>query len=330
MKKPLSILLVHFLIVQAHCQIIEGTVFDQTTKETIYSASIYFDGTSNGTLSDQNGRFKINISKFKSIPLTVSAIGYFSATITDFSIDKPLIVFLKQKLFELDEVVVNARSQTRERKINMIIFRNEFLGTTANARLCQISNEKDIRFNYSYDGDILQAFASAPIHIQNKALGYELNFFLDHFEFNLKNKSFSYKGSTIFKEDTTITSNEKKGIERRRRSAYTGSRMHFLRSLWIDDLLSTGFSTYNADNNRLYYKDLVYQKDNQTKYIHFNGDIGISYYGNQPTSFMHFLKDVVSFDPSGYFDASAILWVGEMARQRIADLLPFNYVPDTH
>jgi hypothetical protein len=330
MKKSISFIVVLFLIIEVHSQVVEGTVFDQTTKETIYSASIYFDGTSNGTLSDQNGRFKINTSKFKSIPLTVSAIGYFSATITDFSIDKPLVVFLNRKLFELDEVVVNARSQTRERKINMTIFKKEFLGTTANAMACQISNEKEIRFKYSNDGDTLKAFASAPLHILNKALGYELNYFLDHFEFNLKNKTFFYKGSTIYKEDTTIALNEKKNIERRRRYAYIGSRMHFFRSLWIDDQASTGFSTYSADDKKLDYKDLVFQKDAHTKYIHFKGDIGISYYNKLPTSFMHFLKDMAAFDPSGYFDASAILWYGEMARQRIADSLPFNYVPGTN
>jgi hypothetical protein len=39
---------------------------------------------------------------------------------------------------------------------------------------------------------------------------------------------------------------------------------------------------------------------------------------------------MVYFDPSGYFDASAIVWDGEMARSRIADTLPFDYVPEGH
>jgi hypothetical protein len=243
MKKSFFIIISAFLFIQVQCQVIEGTVFDKTTKETICCASIYFDGTSNGVLSDQDGRFRISISKFKYIPLTVSAIGYFSTTLTDLKDDKPIAVYLEKKLFELDEVVVNAKSQARERRKNMTIFRKEFLGTTANSMSCQITNEKDIRFKYSSDGDTLKAFASTPIHIVNKVLGYDLTYFLDHFEYNMKSKSFFYKGSTINKEDTTITLNEKKFVERRRRHANLGSRMHYFRSHWVDDLKSTGFST---------------------------------------------------------------------------------------
>jgi hypothetical protein len=102
--------------------------------------------------------------------------------------------------------------------------------------------------------------------------------------------------------------------------------MHYFRTLWVDDLKSTGFSTYNMSKKKLEYKDLVYQKETHTKYLHSDGNLGISYYGKQPTSFVRFLKDMVYFDPSGYFDASAIAWEGEMARQRISDTLPFDYI----
>jgi hypothetical protein len=42
---------------------------------------------------------------------------------------------------------------------------------------------------------------------------------------------------------------------------------------------------------------------------------------------MHFFRALWSDDlnSSGYFDPSGISWEGEMARQRIADLLPFEY-----
>ena len=53
--------------------------------------------------------------------------------------------------------------------------------------------------------------------------------------------------------------------------------------------------------------------------------MGIGYLTKQPTSFVIFLKENVYFDPNGYFDPSGISWEGEMSRQRIADLLPYEY-----
>lgn len=329
MKKTIFIFILIFSVIGAFSQVVEGTVFDQATKETICCASIYFDGTSSGTLSDQNGKFRIDVSKFRTMPLTISAIGYYSATVNDIGSDKSHEVFLNQKLFELNEVVVNARSLARERKVNMSIFRNEFIGATANALSCMITNEKDIRFTYSDNGDTLKAFTLAPLHIINKALGYELTYFLDYFKYDLKNKSLFYKGNILFREDTTMTSDDKKSIERRRRFVYLGSRMHFFRSLWANDLYSTGFSTYNSSNSnkKIEYEDFVFQKDDHSKYLISGYDLGISYYYSKPTSFIQILKDLVYFDQTGYFDASAVMWKGEMARQRIADTLPFDYIP---
>ena len=37
------------------------------------------------------------------------------------------------------------------------------------------------------------------------------------------------------------------------------------------------------------------------------------------------MQDSVCFDKQGYFDPLGISWTGEMARQRIADLLPYDY-----
>jgi hypothetical protein len=36
-------------------------------------------------------------------------------------------------------------------------------------------------------------------------------------------------------------------------------------------------------------------------------------------------KDPVFFDNSGYFDGSGVKVIGQMAQQRIGDLLPYDY-----
>jgi hypothetical protein len=325
MKRLTSIIVLFSFCLIAYNQVIKGTIFDSKTKTPIYSASVYFNGTFAGTLSDQNGNFQIDITKYRSMPLTISAIGYYSATLTDFSSGKPISIYMNPKLFELNEVTVNAKSHPMQRNENLTIFRNEFLGTTGNSMNCVISNEDDIRFKYSSDKDTLKAFAVNPILISNKALGYQITYYLDKFEYVRESKTFSFKGNIIFKEDSTAKESKKQYYERKRKIAYLGSRMHFFRSLWVDNLNAAGFTVKNPANETMGYKKIVFQKDNHTKYIRYPAGLGISYYTKQPTSFIIFLKTDVFFDSNGYYDASGISWEGEMARQRIADLVPYEY-----
>jgi hypothetical protein len=101
--------------------------------------------------------------------------------------------------------------------------------------------------------------------------------------------------------------------------------MHFFRALWTDDLNSAGFTVKNSANQTLDYSKIVYQQDIHTKYLKYNGSLGIGYYSKQPTSFIVFLKERVFFDANGYFEPYGISWEGEMSRDRIADMLPYDY-----
>ena len=325
MKKIILLFLFTNVYFVAYNQVIKGTIFDNDTKSTIYSAAVYISGTFIGTLSDQDGNFQLEISKYPSMPLTISAIGYYSVIINDFTAGKPLLIYLNPKLFELNEVVVNAKSHARERRGNLTIFRNEFLGTTGNRMNCIIINEDDIRFKYDDDNNTLRAFATKPILIDNRALGYEITYYLDKFEYDKQSKSFFFGGNIFFKEDTTTDKAKKQLYERKRRNAYLGSRMHFFRALWINDLNSAGFTVRNSANEILSYNNIVYKKDSRTKYLNYNTNLSLSYYTKQPTSFIILHKDKVYFDASGYFDPLVISWEGEMSLQRIADLLPYEY-----
>ncbi len=326
MKKIFLLILLINTSLIAYNQVIKGTIFDNKTKEPVFPASVYLNGTFVGTLTDQSGNFQLDISKYPTMPLTVSAIGYYSVTVKTVSTKKPLSVYLEPKLYELNEVVINAKARPRERKESMVIFRNEFLGTTGNSFNCEIMNEDDIRFNNSDDGDTVRAYAVKPILIENDALGYKITYYLDKFEYCKTSSTFFFKGNIIFSEDLTSDETRKKLYEKKRKNAYRGSRMQFFRALWIDDLNSAGFTVKNTANETLDYNRLVTKTDSRTKYLTNQGTLGISYYSKQPTSFIVFLKYLVFFDANGYFDPEGISWEGEMARQRIADLLPYEYV----
>jgi hypothetical protein len=326
MKKTSLILLMSLLFPSAYSQIIRGTILDKTDDSRITYASVYIEGTFVGTYTDQNGNFELNISTFNTMPLTISALGYKRLTLTDFLRSTPLIIYLTPKVFELNEVIINSRIISKERKENLFIFRNEFLGVTENGNSCIISNENDISFGYDSTGDTLKAFASKPLLINNKRLGYKLTYFLNRFEYCRKDKYFFYDGSAVFNKDSTAEGSEKHAFERRRRYTYIGSRMQFFRELWKDNIDNTGFNISNVFDEKLDYKDVVTTKDDQRKFFYYKNRLIISYYRRAASSYIKFLKKGVFFDQNGYFDPAGILWEGQMSVLRIGDLLPYEYI----
>jgi hypothetical protein len=329
-----NIILLFLLIcfnISAYSQIVKGRIHDQKTGSSVGFASVYLNGTLVGTLANQDGYFELDISKFLSMPLTISALGYYSVTVTNFPPDKALPIYLTPKVFELKEVVVSAKAYVKARKENIKLFKTQFLGQTLNALKCEITNIIDITFIYDSDTETLKAFSSKPILIVNNALGYNIIYYLDKFEFCKTNNSLILTGNYIFKEDPTSTKFQKQIFERKRKTAYLGSRMHFFRALWINDLDSSGFEIKNRENEKLNYDKLVTQPDrskfaDQPKYMKNLSFLYINYLSKWGGSVIDILKDSVYFDKHGYFDPFGINWDGEMAKPRIADLLPYDYL----
>jgi hypothetical protein len=327
MKKCLISILLISVCSSAYNQILKGTIQDQSTGISVNFATVYFNGTFVGTHSDQNGNFELDISKYKSMPLTVSALGYYTVTISDLSSAKYYRILLVPKVFELGEVLVKGKAKLRTRKERSAyfkMFRDDFLGTTVNAQKCEITNEHDIIIKYDSVNDTLKAFSQTPILIENKALGYKISYFLDKFELSKKKNYLSYSGSIYSEEDLTTDAGQKQKYEKRRITAYFGSRMHFFRALWLNNLESTGYSISDTTSKKLSYSDIVVEKDSITKYLKYRGKLVITYH-RRAVSYIVMSKNGVSFDKNGYFDAYAIKWDGEMAKHRIADWLPLDY-----
>jgi hypothetical protein len=95
------ILLFSLLSGSTFSQIVKGRIIDSQTREAVPFAAVYFAGTFMGTTSDQEGNFQIDVTSFVSIPLTISAIGYYSYALTDFSIGGPVVILLTPKVYEI-------------------------------------------------------------------------------------------------------------------------------------------------------------------------------------------------------------------------------------
>jgi hypothetical protein len=313
-------------------QVIRGSVVDSETGETVSYASVYLSGTTVGTVAGETGEFELDIPRHSNLPLTVSAVGYSSATLEEFSFDKPLKVLLAPLVYDIATVNISARSLQRERRSNLRIFREQFLGRTQYARRCNILNAEDITFNYGSDSVILMAIALKPLLVENNALGYTITYYLESFEYCRETGTSLYTGYFNFTDEGSgILRNIK---EARRNNAYLGSAIHFFRSLWADDLQLQGFRVRDHQGNTLSYEDIVFVEGGQ-KYLEYTGNLFISYTGNPGSEYVFrtsspvsLLKGRVFFDESGYFDPLAIMLTGEMGKQRVADMLPLEFVPN--
>jgi hypothetical protein len=326
MKKYLLSLLILILSIALYGQRIRGIVLDQSTGLPIDYASVFFGGTFVGTTTDEKGCFELDVSKYKSRPLSISAMGYHSVSITDYIAGEERRILLEPKTFEIEEVSVSTRSLVRKRKACMRIFKNEFIGLTTYSRKCYIMNEEDITFNYGSDRDTLRAYASKPIRIKNLSLGYEISYHLDRFEHVRKTQTTLYTGDIIFERDLTIDEESSRKYKLRRANAFTGSSMHFFRSLWSDSLNAAGFVLTNYRTGReVNYDQVVSQDFHGRKSLVYNQSLQIAFYDK--LSYIAFLAFQVHFEKDGYFEPTAIIWTGEMSKQRIADSLPYEYSP---
>lgn len=326
MKKYVLCFLILVVALPVWGQVIRGFVTDQETGLPIDYASVFFDGTFVGTTTNADGSFELEAGKYSTRPLSVSAVGYHSVLLTDLVPGRDLNVSLAPRVFELEEVSVSTRSLVRKRRACMRTFKNEFIGLTPNARQCHILNEEDITFNYGSDKDTLKAYASRPIRIRNLALGYEITYHLDRFEYERKTQTVLYTGNIIFEKDLAVDEGSVLKYELRRSNAYKGSSKHFFRSLWTNSLADAGFVLTNYRSGEPVPLSEIIAHDYQgRKSLVYNQTLQIAYYDK--LSYISFRTFRVRFELDGYFEPTAIIWTGEMSRQRIADFLPYEYLP---
>jgi hypothetical protein len=145
-------------------------------------------------------------------------------------------------------------------------------------------------------------------------------------------------GNYMFKDDLlTINEPEKGKVIERRKSAYLGSRMHFFRLLYGGNLYQKGRYNISLSDNNLFSKvfsigsktpiysdSLLIRKDRISSYIRKEGDLYIDFGMKHSTIVVK--MDSVYFEKDGYYDPTAVDFSGEMSKQRIGDLLPFEYL----
>ena len=129
-----------------HCQTVTGTVYDQSNNSPLSDAAVYINGTSIGTISDIDGHFILDVSNYGSLPITISLLGYYSTTLSDYRSNKTYKIYLSPKTTVLNEIILTGKNKNWKKYFK--IFKKEFLGQTKNAMECKILNEDALRFSF--------------------------------------------------------------------------------------------------------------------------------------------------------------------------------------
>jgi hypothetical protein len=229
MKKILLFFILFFCCGTTFCQTLEGYIYDKKTEAPLPAATVYLDGTTISTLTNEKGYFKLNSNGNTKTDLVISYVGYVTSRVSNPFQYINIKTFLEEDAIAIDEVVIGRGPFTR--KSMMKAFKEQFLGSSKAAASCKILNEDDINLFYDIDTNILSATSRNPLKIKNKYLAYEINFDLADFQVRYKVQSLSslYIISSVFAGTTFYKDISRKGnAERKRKETYMGSSPHLM------------------------------------------------------------------------------------------------------
>ena len=218
-----------------------GTVADSTSGAPLAGVSVFLNNTSRGTTTGNSGAFRLEIPK-GAYQLVFSAIGYATLVvdINGSHLPSALHLLMHPKATELTAVTVEPYDKHGWSKWGKF-FIESFIGTGENAADCKLKNHEVLRFYYSRRTNRLSVTATEPLHIENNALGYNLTYQLEGFKADFSTKLVQYFGYPYFQPMTATKEDREKGWEFKRKQAYAGSMLHFMRSLYTGHTITEGF-----------------------------------------------------------------------------------------
>ncbi|WP_161991959.1 carboxypeptidase-like regulatory domain-containing protein [Flagellimonas algicola] len=316
-------------------QEISGLVLDSKTREPITGASVYYDGSAVGTITDLDGNFQIPALLGSNAVLVIRHLGYKTRKLVPLQGKSLLRIVLSEEAESLDEIIVTADPFSRKQKLK--VFRLEFLGDTKGGKNSSIVNEEDVRLFFNTYNNTLTAHSERPLIVQNDYLGYRISFEIEQFKIYFKSTSLKridnifhtvYEGSAQFFD---VASRNYK-VKKRRENAYEGSRMHFMRSCWNGNLHRQNFELRKKFKNIPTSELFVVKNDSLEEFrnIQFLGEQFVIYHRKKGyyRSTLNIQKPETVFSLDRYGGCTPfkeLVFGGYMADYRIGDMLPIDY-----
>jgi CarboxypepD_reg-like domain len=238
---------------------INGNVVNVKTKEPIAGANVFISNTSYKTVTNSEGKFVFTNLNMQKGELIVNALGYKHEVISiDNKMGNALTISLEPQAKELDAVLIRSYEKDGYNKWGKL-FNDGFIGNTHEAIDCKIENTKALKFYYNKKTQELSVSANEPLKIINKALGYQIDYTLEGFEYNTRSNILFYSGYPVFTEIQKGKRKMRKWQEKRN-DCYRGSIMHFMRALYRNKLTEEGFVVQKA-NKILNEKKAAYKRE---------------------------------------------------------------------
>ncbi len=361
MKQLLCLISFFFFATQIFSQsssyTITGKVIDKNTRLPLQGASVFAQNTTFGIATDAEGTFILKLPN-GGYELIVTFTGYEteSMRISSATADvNTIVIEVSPKEKSLQEVSVVASNEVKDgwQKYGEF-FTENFVGKSEFSQQTFIKNPEILKFYFSKKRNRLKVLASEPLIVENFALGYNIKFAIDSFTYEYDNNTAQFIGYPLF-EEMQDTADKRITWQQNRSKAYSGSQLHFMRSLYSKNLSDEGFEVQFLVNNndedktiplKNPYLALNYSKDDSTNTVEFHpnqpdmiviytkGKPEPAYFNFDPKAKKDFQVSTVSvakgesivIEENGYFfEQTHITTNGYWGFEKVGDMLPYDY-----
>lgn len=227
---------------------ISGTVTDAESGAPIPDAHVFIAVSMNGSVTDDAGAFVLRNVPIGAHRLYVSIVGYEPQALDVFLREPRVHTFdfaLQPAVVDIGEVVITGERDAKwQRRLEK--FTRLFIGETPNAAQTEIINPEVLDFTDKVGR--FTARASETLVIENRALGYRIQYFLK--EFAATPTRTMYDGEPLFEELEPSDAGEEGRWQQNRAEAFNGSFRHFMLALLNNRVEETGFITYHRPPSR--------------------------------------------------------------------------------
>ena len=365
MRYQLVVLIIFFYsYAQAQTKSLEFLIVNEKTNHPIQDAHVFIGNATFGSISDENGKCHFDIPEDVTKELVVSHISY-DLVVLQYSKYNSLqgydTIFLNPNGIDLSEIVIEGK-RAKQWKKNYRKFSKAFIGTGKRTTLCEIKNPEVLRF-VKEDG-VFKATAIDIIKIKNHYLGYDVDFLLKELTI-AKDGSMKYFGYPKFTDRSLtankveIQENRKEAYEKSinhfllnliannlseakykiKLKRYTGKEFRGVSNPKPSDIV---FLDSLSGLHHVMYDDYLEVTHLAVKEIK-NKSIGMAVGGAEsrvfgsnyqgegtrignPISMLYKTSSSLIVDKYGQIlNQKKVQEYGYWAKQRVADLLPFDY-----
>lgn len=349
-----------WLQAQADYYYVRGKVIDQNTRAPLQAASVFAQNTVFGVATDAEGRFSLRLPA-GGYSLITTFTGY-ETEIVRVSDHTPgndsLVIEMKEQARSLEAVTITISNEVKDGwKKYGDFFTDHFIGRSAFAKQCVIRNPEVLRFYFYKKKNQLKVLAREPLVVENHALGYILKFTIDSFTNDYTSKVNLFIGYPLF-EEMQGTEEQQAVWNRNRETAYRGSLLELMRSIYSQTLKENGFEIQFVvgDSSKEFpirlgniYGALNYSKDDSTGVVSFRPNqqqVAVIYLKAKPEknyldadttadskfqlSTLYFPKgETFYIEKNGFFyEQEDMTSNGYLGFKKIGDMLPYHYDPD--